>query len=213
MTQPCHKDTPLNQQRCDSKHKGRRGTGQRKGVGQCKRGKNNVKGRTPSQQRDNTQPTTPAIQQDHHVNEEGDTTHKTGMPNNTAALTHHATHHRSTHPPFCDGPTLHHDEGGAHRGYPTTRTTQTHTHHPHTTHPAKNSARHDSSTRQHCSEMSRARAAPLHWTGQQQHTPPPFHTPRRMDTIHSSTHPLSHCSRSHCQRSTMINEQQSMFND
>nr|DAN72614.1 MAG TPA: hypothetical protein [Caudoviricetes sp.] len=28
MTQPCHKDTTLNQQCCDSKHKGRRGTGQ-----------------------------------------------------------------------------------------------------------------------------------------------------------------------------------------
>nr|DAS53847.1 MAG TPA: hypothetical protein [Caudoviricetes sp.] len=39
--------------------------------------------------------------------------------------------------------------------------------------------------------MSRARAAPLHWAEQQQHTPPPFRTPRRMDTIHSSTHLLS----------------------
>ena len=58
-------------------------------------------------------------------------------------------------------------------------------------HLAKNSARHDSSTRQRCSGMSRARAAPLHWAGQQQRTPPPFRTPRRMDTIHSSTHLLS----------------------
>nr|DAS34305.1 MAG TPA: hypothetical protein [Caudoviricetes sp.] len=38
--------------------------------------------------------------------------------------------------------------------------------------------------------MSRARATPPHWAGQQQHTPPPFHAPRRMDTVHSSTHLL-----------------------
>ena len=100
---------------------------------------------------------------------------------------HHATHHPLCHPTIHDGPTLHHDEGGADRGYPTTRTPQTHTHHPHTTHPAGNSARHDSSTRQHCNGTGRTRATPLHWAGQQQHAPPPFHTPRRMDTIHSST--------------------------
>lgn len=100
-------------------------------------------------------------------------------------------HHPLCHPTIHDGPTHHHEEGGTYRGCPTTRTAQTHTHHPHTTHPARNGARHGSSTRQHCSGMSRARAAPLHRAGQQQHTPPPFHTPRRMDTIHSSTHLLS----------------------
>ena len=52
-------------------------------------------------------------------------------------------HHPPYHPTIHDGPTHHHDEGGAHRGYPTTRTPQTHTHHPHTTHPAKNSTRHE----------------------------------------------------------------------
>ena len=76
------------------------------------------------------------------------------------------------------------------RGCPTPRTAQTRAHHPHTTHPARNSARHDSSTRQHCNGMSKARAAPLHRAGQQQHTPPPFHTPRKVNTIHSSTHLL-----------------------
>ena len=98
-------------------------------------------------------------------------------------------------PPSTTTPPTIHDEGGeAHRGDPTTRTTQTHTNHPHTTRLARNNARHDSSTRQHCNGMSRARVAPLHWARQQQHTPPPFHTPRRMDTTHSSTltHSCSH---------------------
>ena len=120
--------------------------------------------------------------------QKGDTTHKTGRPATRPPFTHHATHHPLCHPTIHDGPTLHHDEGGVDRGYPTTRTAQTHTHHPHATHLARNSARHDSSTRQHCSGMSRARVTPLHWAGQQQHTPPPFHTPKRMDTIHSPTH-------------------------
>lgn len=49
-------------------------------------------------------------------------------------------HHPLCHPPFCDGPTHHHEEGEGGRGYPTTRTPQTHTHHPHTAHLARNSA-------------------------------------------------------------------------
>lgn len=120
----------------------------------------------------------------------GDTTHKTGRPATPPPFTHHATHHHDGTPPSMMAPPS-----------TTTRGEQTedtpphehhrHTHHPHTTHPAENSARHDSSTRQHCNGMSRARATPLHWAGQQQHTPPTFHTPRRMDTIHSSTHLLS----------------------
>ena len=154
--------------------------------------------------------TTPAIQRGHKVNNKGDANTQTGMPTTQPPFPHHATHPSPRSPPFYDGPTHHHNEGGTDRGYPTTRTPQTHTHHPHTTHPAMNSARHDSSTRQHHSGMSRARATPLHRAGQQQHTPPPFHTPRRMDTIHSSTHPLSHCSRSHNQRTIMINEQQTI---
>lgn len=121
---------------------------------------------------------------------DGDANIRRGV-SNTAAL-HSLCHPPSTMPPTIhDGPTHHHDEGRVNRGYPTTQTPQTHTHHPHTTHLAKNSARHGSSTRQHCNGMSRARATPPHWAGQQQHTPPPFHTPMRMDTIHSSTHTLS----------------------
>nr|DAK24057.1 MAG TPA: hypothetical protein [Caudoviricetes sp.] len=56
--------------------------------------------------------------------------------------------------------------------------------------------------------MSRVRATPLHWAGQQQHTPPPFHTPRRMDTIHSSTHLLSSFMFTH----SMINDDQRTMN-
>nr|DAV39970.1 MAG TPA: hypothetical protein [Caudoviricetes sp.] len=42
-------------------------------------------------------------------------------------------------PTIHNAPTHHHSEGGADKGYPTTRTAQTHTHHPHTTHPARHS--------------------------------------------------------------------------
>ena len=187
--------------------KGKR-RGNARGARQRKRDGDNVKGRTQSEHGDNTHPPHPAIQRGHHAEQEGDTTHKTGRPATQPPFTHHATHHPLCHPTIHDGPTHHHDEGGADRGYPTTRTAQRDTHPHTTTHLARNSARHDSSTRQHCNGMSRARATPPRWAGQQQHTPPPFHTPRRMDTIHSSTHLLSHCSRSHTQRSTMINEQQ-----
>lgn len=62
--------------------------------------------------------------------------HSTGRPTTLPPFTHHATHHPLCHPTIHDGPTHHQREGGAHRGYPTTRTPQTHTHHPHTTHPA-----------------------------------------------------------------------------
>lgn len=115
-----------------------------------------------------------------------------GEASNTTAL-HSPCHPPSTMPP-------HHPR----RPHPPPRrggSAQRIPHHTNTTHTALtyttphtrqwNSARHDSSTRQHCSGMSRARATPLHRAGQQQHTPPPFHTPRRMDTIHSSTHLLS----------------------
>lgn len=118
---------------------------------------------------------------------------------------HHAT------PPSTTAP--HHPRrGGNGQRIPHhTNTTDTHSPPtPHPTHLAMNSTRHDSSTRQHCSGMSRARATPPHRAGRQQHTPPPFHTPRRVDTIHSST--LTH-SRSHNQRTIMIDEQQSSFND
>lgn len=235
MTQPCHKDTTLNQQCCDNGHT--RGVGGESNRTQFTpthnthpaihnthrpphltlqhtthkteeeqdntREQNNMKGRTPSGDgalqhtpRHSTQP--PSKQQRGHQHwTKGTPTHRRGTPTFNGEASNTATLHSPCHPPpqrhptIHDGPTLHHREGGRGRGYPTTRTPQTHTHHPHTTHLARNSARHDSSTRQHCNVMSRARATPPHRAAQQQHTPPPFHTPRRMDVIHSSTHLLS----------------------
>lgn len=222
MTQPCHKDTALNQQCCDNEHKDRRGergtvhpphfsthnkhgNTRQKRNGNDTRGTDNVKGggrhnarcQPQPEHGDNTQPTTPAIQRDHHANKRGTPhTRRGGQQHNRPSLTTPPTI-RHAAPPSTTAPPTTTTKGEAHRGYPTTRTAQTHTHHPHTTHPAMNSARHDSGTRQHCNEMSRARATPLHRARQQQHTPPPFHTPRRTDTIHSSTHLLSLHSCSH----------------
>ena len=162
------------------------------GNGQCEGEGHNAKCQTQSEHGTTQHTHTPAIQQDHHANKRGTPTHRRETPtfdgeaSSTTALQSPCHPPPQRHPTVHDGHTLHHDEGGAHRGYPTTRTPQTHTHHPHTTHLARNTVRHDSSTRQHCSGMSRARAAPLHWAGQQQYTPSPFRTPRRMDTIHSS---------------------------
>lgn len=152
-------------------------------------GQDNVKGRPQSEHGDNTHRHTRHSTVPPHE-QKGDAAHKTGRPATLPPFTHHATHPPQRHPIIYDAPTLHRCEGGADRGYPTTRTAQTRTPTHTPQHLARNSARHDSSIRQHCNGMSRARATPLHWAGQQQHTPPPFHTPRRMDTIHSSTHPL-----------------------
>lgn len=75
---------------------------------------------------------------------EGDTTRETGRPATQPPFTHHATHHPLCHPTTHDGPTLHHDEGGSTQRIPH-HTNSTDTHSPlHTTHPATNSARHES---------------------------------------------------------------------
>lgn len=104
MTQPCHKDTALNQQCCDSKHKGRRGTGQ------CKRDKSNLKGRTQSEHGDNTGTThnqhTPPFNKATGQTTRGTPTHRQGTPtfdgeaSNTAALQSpcHPTIHYATPP-------------------------------------------------------------------------------------------------------------------
>ena len=142
MTQPCHKDTPLNRQCCDGEHERRkRGEGR-----QCKRDKNNMKGRTQSEHGDNTHPPHPPFNRATEQTEgepqhtDGGRRHSTGSPATQPPFTHHATHHPLCHPTIHDGPTLHHEEGGADRGYPTTRTPQTHSHPHHTTHLAKSSA-------------------------------------------------------------------------
>lgn len=190
MTQPCHKDTALNQQYCDSKHKRRRG-GKKERRRQCKKGKSNAKGRTQSEHGDNTQHTPPAIQRDHHTNRKGaPCTRRGGRQHSRPSLTMPPTIRYATPPSTTAPPTA--NVRGEH-----TEDTPPHEHHRHTpttrTPRTRQGAVHDTncSTRQHCNGMSRARAAPLHRAGQQQHAPPPFHTPRRMDAIHSSTHPLS----------------------
>lgn len=104
-------------------------------------------------------------------------------------FTYHATPPRHATPPPNDSPTHHNDEGGADTGYPTTRTAQRNTHHPHTTHLATNSTRYDNSAHQYCVGMSGARVTPLDRASQQQHTPPPFHTPHTGEDGH---HPPIH---------------------
>ena len=79
----------------------------------------------------------------------GEHQHADGRVNAAApALQHMPPFPRHATPPSTMPPHHPRREGGD-RGYPTTRTAQTHTHHPHTTHLAENSARHDSSTHQY----------------------------------------------------------------
>lgn len=74
-----------------------------------------------------------ALQQGHRINDKGDTNTQTGDTNIRRGVSNTAALHSPCHPPphitplFSDGPTLHHDEGGTDRGYPATRTPQTHT--------------------------------------------------------------------------------------
>ena len=176
-----------------AQHKGMQCKGDRtmQGAGSNSKTGNTAKGARTTQDRGTTHTHhTPPFNKT-TIQQQGGTPILNGRDNATAPALPSLCHPPpQRHPTIHDGPTHHHDEGVAHRGYPTTRTAQTHTHHPHTTHLASNSTRHNSSTRQHYNGMNRARAAPLHRAGQQQYTPPPFHTPRRMDTIHPSTHPL-----------------------
>ena len=156
-----------------------------------------MQGARPNQHGDNTQPTTPAIQQGHKVNNKGDANTQTGDTDIRQGGRRHSR------PSITMPPTIRYAAPPSTTAPPTTnvrgeRTEDTppheHRRHALTTctpqHPARNSVRHDSSTDEYCNGMSRARPAPRHRAGQQQHTPPPFRTPRRMDTIHSSTHPL-----------------------
>lgn len=62
ITQPCHKDTHPNQQCCDSEHNEGQHDARESGTTQVP---------DPSEHGDTTQPTTPAIQQDHHTSRRG----------------------------------------------------------------------------------------------------------------------------------------------
>ena len=164
MTQPCHKDTTLNQQCCDNKHKDRRGerntvtpphfpTHNKHSNTRQKRNKNDTKRAGQREgERDNarcqTQPKHGAPQHTPHPpfnratgqTTRGTQTHRRGTPTfdgesvTLPPFTHHATHHHNGTPPSTIAPPSTTTRGGADRGYPTTRTPQTHTHHPHTTH-------------------------------------------------------------------------------
>lgn len=142
--------------------------------------------------------TTPRHSIGPQVNDKRDApTHRRGTPTFDGEASSTAALHSPCHPPSTTAP--HHPR----RGGEQTEDTPPHEQHRHA-HPRHTAAlgEEQCTTRTavlttYCSGMSRARAIPLQWARQQQHTPPPFHTPRRMDTIHSSTHLLSHCSCSH----------------
>lgn len=115
-----------------------------------------------------------------------------GEASNTAALPS-PCHPPSAMPPTIhDSPTLHRDEEGEQTEDTPPHEQHRHTLTTHTPHTWQRTVR-DMTAVLASTAVGRvgARATPLHWAAQQQHTPPPFHTPRRMDTIHSSTHLLS----------------------
>lgn len=136
----------------------------------------------------------------------GTPTHRREGHHHNAAL-HSPCHTTSSyHPPPNNAPPTTTNGGRTDEGYPTTQRPQRDTH-PHcTTHPATNSARHDRSTDEYCGGMGRARVAPLDWADHQQRTPPPFNGVHEEDGYHPLIH--SHCSRSHDQRTIMINVDQ-----
>lgn len=132
-----------------------------------------------------------------------------GRAHTAAPALHPPCHPTSScHPPIHDSPTHHRNEGVADRGHPTTQTPRRHTP-PHTTHPATRQCTTQSQYRQYCTRIDRMRTTPRTEVYQQQHTPPPFHTPHIREDGH---HPLIHSHTVHVhthQRTIMINEQQS----
>lgn len=113
-----------------------------------------------------------------------------GETSNTADL------HSPYHPPSAMPP--HHPRWPhppPRRGGERTEDTPPHEHHRHTptTHTphTRQGAVHDMTAVLASTAMGRVGHEPHHCTGQDSSsTPPPFHTPRRMDTIHSPTHLL-----------------------
>ena len=154
---------------------------------------------------------TPSKQQRGTPTPKGDTnTRREGQCNSTA-LPHPCHPPPQQHPTIHNAPTHHPRRGRVDKGYPTTQRPRRDSHPQCAAHPASNSARHDSSTRQHCSGMSRARATPLHWGGTAAaHTTAIPHTKKggHHPLIHSST--LTLFTFTH---STNDHDQQSMIND
>ena len=146
MTEPCHKDTALNQQYCDSEHTRWKGgeedrRGNAREARQCKRDENNVKGEDPirTQGQHTTHHSRHSIgpqgkRQGGRHTQDGEANIRRGV-SNTAAL--HSPCHPppQRHPTVHDSPTLHQREGGARRGYPITRRARRDTHSHHSTRP------------------------------------------------------------------------------
>ena len=198
MTHPCHKDTAQTNNAVTANIL--KGKTMQRGAGQ-------YRVPDPTRRRGITTRTTPAIQRDHHANKRGAPTHGRGV-SNTAAL-HLPCHPTSPcHPTIHDGHPLHHCEGGADRGYPTTRTAQTDTH-PHTPHTWQVTVCGMTAvlSRYALGVEGMGRTHRVGRTGSS--TPPPFHTPH---TDKDGYHPLIYSTHScsHNQRSIMINEQQTI---
>ena len=137
MTQPCHKDTALNQQCCDSKHNAWKGG--EKDRRDNARGARAMQGAGPNpntgQHSTHPPPFNTATGQTERGRQHTDRgrPHSTGSPATRPPFTHHATHHHSMPPPFCDGPPPPPRRGGSAQRIPHhTNTTDTHsppTHH------------------------------------------------------------------------------------
>nr|DAQ96227.1 MAG TPA: hypothetical protein [Caudoviricetes sp.] len=94
MTQPCHKDTTLNQQCCDSKHKGGEG-----GLDNT-RGSKTIQGAGPNPKTGQHSTCHPrhsirpqSERQGGRQHTDGGRQHSTGRPATQSPFPHHATHH------------------------------------------------------------------------------------------------------------------------
>lgn len=169
--------------------------------------------RTQYEHRASQQHATPAIQQGSPSKRKGGTPTIDGRVTVTAPALQSPCHPTTAMPPrHPRWPPLHHCEGGVDRGYPVTRTAQTHTPHAHHITRQRHSTRHDRSASEYCAGMGRT------WAGVHALGRPATAHHHRHSTHHTrrgwtpSTHLLSHCSRSHNQRTIMINvDQQSMI--
>ena len=195
ITQPCHKDTTLNQQCRDGEHmEGRKEGGKRE---EGREWWNNAKGsRTMQGAGSNpntgiTAHTTPAIQQDHPTNKKGRAPTSDREISNTTALPslcHPPPQHTPHHPQWPHPPPRRGEDG---QRIPHHTTSEGRYSPPRTVRdPTRNSTRHDCAVLAVCTESRWHRPHTLDW-GRPVAAPPtaiPHGTqPRRMDTIHSST--------------------------
>lgn len=163
MTQPCHKDTALNQQCCDRKHtqwkEGEKRRGNARGSKTIQEGREQREGEDSTRTRGQHTTHHPR----HSIGPQGE--RQGGHHTQDGEVSNTATLHSPCHPPSAMPP--HHPRrphppprrGGNRQRIPHhTNTTDTHSPPTHRSTWQWNNARHDSSTRQHCNGMSRARA-------------------------------------------------------